>query len=268
MLKRADSLDLKNIISYLKQDIADCVYLYIDITVYGLDNPNMKVWYDTDNDGNIDLVVMKYYDSFQLYTNKETYDVESVKELMDKYDVTMVSANCRMIRQLHPLCEEKYKADYGTVLKFGNVKKMISVKPHTVIRNARIDEMYDAAKLICTDPDIGGHYTPESLCKQLEDRMKTKMGRSCIIEENGEILAHVATYAEADGLAVCGGLIAKPEYSSKLYGFAVLNFLMEQLEKENREVFFFMMDPKLTKLYLKMGFNQCADYAKLTKIEL
>ncbi len=267
MLKLADKKDLDNIVSYLKQDIADCVYLYIDITVYGLDNPNMKVWYDNDDNGDVTLVVMKYYDSFQLYTDKEEYDTNAVNELIEKYKVSMVSGNCKMIRKLHPLCEKEYTADYGQVLEFGNVKKMISVKPHTIIRNAKIEEMYEAAKLICTDPDIGGHYTPESLCKQLEDRMRSSMGRSCIIEEDGEILAHVATYAEADGLAVCGGLIAKPEYSAKLYGFAVLNFLMEQLEAEGRRVFFFMMDPKLTKLYLRMGFYECADYAKLTRIK-
>ena len=116
MLKLADKKDLDNIVSYLKQDIADCVYLYIDITVYGLDNPNMKVWYDNDDNGDVTLVVMKYYDSFQLYTDKEEYDTNAVNELIEKYKVSMVSGNCKMIRKLHPLCEKEYTADYGQVL--------------------------------------------------------------------------------------------------------------------------------------------------------
>ena len=73
--------DVPAILVYLKRHVQDCLYMYIDIGKYGLDNPNMQVWLDSDNHG-INFVVMKYHDSISVYSDNDTWDTEAVMRLI------------------------------------------------------------------------------------------------------------------------------------------------------------------------------------------
>ena len=46
---QAKKHDLADILYFLKENLADCIYMYIDIRKYSLFNDNMKVWINREN---------------------------------------------------------------------------------------------------------------------------------------------------------------------------------------------------------------------------
>ena len=258
-MKIAGEKDKERILQYLQKNLQDCVYLYIDIMNYGTCTDNIRVWFQEEAD-EICLVVMKYYDSFQIYSREKLFDAEAVKALVDDYPVSMISGRKDMIEKIAGLCPE-YEDTYGVVFLMDQYRAMQSP---IEICEATEQETSEIAELICSDSEIGGHYTPENLANQLAERIRTCTGRSYIIRDNGKIIAHSATYAEAEGIAVVGGTIIAPEYRNGNYYMLLSNFMLQQLATEGKRAYTFSLSRKMIHYHERLH-TRCGEYGKLVK---
>ena len=89
---QAKKHDLADILYFLKENLADCIYMYIDIKKYSLFNDNMKVWINRENNtGKIKTVLMKYYDSMQIATTEEQEQTKWLADFLQSNPVSMIS---------------------------------------------------------------------------------------------------------------------------------------------------------------------------------
>lgn len=258
-MREAVEKDREMILQYFMGGIQDCIYPYIDIRNYGVASGNMKVWLEEEN-GNLCLVAMKYYDSFWIYTHKKEGDMRETANLLGQNPTAMISGRKDIIEKLFPLCGG-YRASYGAVFLMNRFRKTDNV-PNLFQASPRDAE--EIAELICSDAEIGRHYTVKGLSEQLKERMETGTGRSWCIREKGKIVAHSATYAEAEELAVVGGTIVKPEYRSSNYYFLLSNFVLGELAAEQKSAYTFSMSEKMLR-YHRMLHTQCGEYGKLER---
>lgn len=258
-MRLATERDREAILAYLRPNVQDCLYLYIDILCYGVASDHMRVWFDTGGDG-ISLVVMQYYDSMQLYCREPLGNAGQAADLLAEYPVSMVSGRRDIIARLEPLCPA-YRASYGAVFLMDRYRRM---RTPVVIHRAPPEWAGDIAALICSDEEIGGHYTPESLTAQLAERIATKTGRSYVVRENGVILAHTATYAEAEGVAVVGGTIIRPECRDRNYYMLLSNYMLEQLAREGKTAYTFSISEKMVRYHGTLH-TKCGEYGKLVR---
>ena len=259
MLREAKEEDKKKILQYLELDLKNCIYLYIDIMNYGICSENIKVWIE-DKGGELSFVLMKYYDSFQIYSNQLQYDLKDVVRLLKEYPVAMVSGKRELIEKLSEECPD-YKVTYGLVFVMDRYRKM---HMQAEIAEATEEDAKEIAELICTDDELGGHYTVEGLTDQLKERIRTGTGRSYIIRENNEVVAHTATYAEADKIAVVSGTIIKPEYRDRNYYILISNYMMEQLTKERKVAYTFSISEKMMQYHDRLH-TKCGEYGKMVR---
>lgn len=258
-MRVAEEKDRERILQYLRGDLQDCVYLYIDIMNYGIVTENLKVWILEEAE-EIRLVVMKYYDSFQIFSREDTFNAEAVTALLEEYPVTMVSGKKSMIEQLEEKCPD-YEATYGAVFVMDRYRK---IKSGGAVVEATDADTLEIAELICSDKEIGGHYTPEGLAAQLAERINSGTGRSYIIRDKGKIAAHSATYAEAEGIAVVGGTIIAEEYRNSDYYMVLSNYMLQQLAEEEKKAYTFATSVKMIQ-YHCMLHTKCGEYGKMVK---
>lgn len=258
----ATERQLKNILDYLRKDLGNCIYMYIDIGKYSLDNPNMKVWYSEDEIG-INLVVMKYYDSIQLYSDRDVLDINDALKIVIQEKVSMVSGKLEIIAKLYQRCNNIYNISFSCVYNLCSYRKYDDMG---MVQPAGTSDILEIAELICSDKGIGGHYTVEVLAEQLAERINTGMGRNFVIRKNGKIIAHIATYAEYEGIAVTSGLIVHPDYREFLYGVIIESYLVNKLLSEGKRVFAFIIDKRREKLLSALGNKKYGDCGKLTFI--
>ena len=261
-MRRATENDIPAILLYLKRKVHDCIYMYIDIAKYGLENPNMKVWLDSDDKG-VKLVVMKYHTSISVYSDRKKWDIGAVAQLIEEEKVGSVTGRRDMIEELVKSCPN-YSAEYGSVFRLSTHR---DYDFDGDIETATPDDALEIAKLIATDEGIGSYYEIQDLADQLAERMETGMGRSYVIRDQGKIVAHIASYAEFKSLATTGGLIVDMEHRSGVYGGVLESYLVKNLLEENFKVYTFVTARLRAKLFEALGNKQVGEYGKMTRVK-
>lgn len=264
-LTLATAEKVADILAYLKKDVGNCLYMYIDIKKYGIDHPEMNVWYKKTASGDIILVVMKYYNSISFYSRSETWAKEDVIALIEEFSPASISAPFDLAEAVSGGLSQ-YEFHSGWIYEHKHYREF----DVDYIETAKTSDLLPVAKLLCIDDGFGHIYQVDNLCRQLTERQAEGMGRNLVIrDEMGEVIAHIATYAECDGIAITSGLIVHPDHRKSIYGTALECHLVKELFSENFRAFTFVVEKKRKRL-LDAFKNEClGQYGRLSlKTEL
>ena len=266
MYRIANRSDIPKLLAYLEQDLKNCFYSYIDLKKFGIDNPNLKVWFDTDHRGDcfradeICCSALKYYEGLQLFDAAGKMDAVETAGMIRSLNSHIVSSTVDVIEKLYPLLKDTYEMEQGYVTE---MLSMPECEISTEVRPAEKEEYDEIAKLICSDQGVGGHYTPEELKEQLLSRLEEGFGRNYILKREGEIIHHAATYAELDNLAVISGVITREDWRGKGVGTLAVRRLCHDLLKEGKKPCLFYYTKQAEQFYKKIGFEEGTGWAKL-----
>lgn len=262
LINLCNTKDLNDILEIIEKDYFQNVYLYIDIKVYGFNNENIKT-YILKKNSKIVLILYKYYDSLQIFQNCDI-ELDQIKELcsfIKKYKFKMISGNFDLLSKVEAMLNIDYTISKGFILKKRNIINEYS----GLSKLADEDDLEEVAKLICSDKNIGGHYTVSNLKKQLLERMRENDCKNLIIKDDDKIISHFGVYANIDELSVLGGLITDENYRNFGYGKTILNDLTYLIQKENKLPIIYCYDKGLINWYEKNGWEKVISCAKLEK---
>ncbi len=261
MYKLAEKSDVPKILDYLEQDLKNCLYSYIDLKKFGLENPNLTVYFD-ESEEVICCTALKYYEGLQLFDASGSIDAEATVALIKKLDSHIVSSTVDVIEKLYPLLKTDYTMEQGFVTE------MISMPECEIseqVCQAKVEEYDEIARLICSDDGVGGHYAPEEIKEQLITRLEEGFGRNYILKYEGEIIHHAATYAELDNLAVISGVITRRDWRGRGVGTLAVSKLCRDLLKEGKKPCLFYYTKQAEGFYRKIGFEEGSGWAKLVR---
>lgn len=261
-MELAKEQDLQELFSFLQENVADCLYLYIDVRKYGLGNPNMTVWIERKGEERkIRTVIMRYFDSIQMASDDEGWDKEWLKEQILKERYNSVSGKASMISELSAALKQFYHTSYGVVFQLEEYRKFEGVD---IVEHAREEDMWEVAELICTDESFKACYNTEILEQQLKERLQSGMGRNAVIRADGKIISHIATYAEFEDIAITSGMITHPDYRTGSYGLLVESSLTNELLDEGKRVYTLVIKKPRKKFLTVMGAKACGEYGRMT----
>lgn len=258
-MKKITDSDLELIQNYLHANIEECIYLYIDIRKYGIGHPEVTFWF-TEKEGKPDTVLMKYYDSFQIFSANEDWNLEETVELIKKFQVMTICGKRSMIEALSEKLNG-YSVAYGVIVREGAYREF---KQFSSITKAVPKDAMKIAELMCSDEEFNENYEVDVLAKQLEDRMREGVGRSYVLWEDEKIVAHIGVFAEDEEIAVDSGLIVDEAYKSKFYGMIIHEYLKKQLILEGKRVYGFRIKDSMKRCTKASGDNVCGEYGKMT----
>lgn len=257
--------EIEDLLEYVKEDIANCLYIYVDLKRYGLSNKNMQVWIDK-NGHETCLVVMRYHDGFQIYSNQNSWDQEGLVTLIEEYKPERIAGNESVIRALEPRISNRYYSEYGVIFK-GRNEHFSGISEEFVPQIANLADIPEIAELLLTEQEFREQYTKAELIGQLEERYRTKMGRSMVIKVNGKIAGHIGTFAETQDVAIISGAVVTKEYRNTDC-YAILSHKLSEIlcgiEKKN--IYFFATNKRLIRLVQRMN-ELIASYGKLIRKE-
>lgn len=270
-MKKATAKDLAIIMPYLRQEIEKCLYMYADITVYRLNNPNMDVWFDSDSQG-VCHVVMRYHRSFQIYSNRDFENLSGIVALVEAHKPNTISGRKEMIQSLEVQLDNRYIAEYGVVFRARKhseeqMKERLSECDVDIVLAEEGDALA-IAELLYIDDEVSSAYTKETLSNELKERIQSKMGRSYIIKDGDVIVAHTATYAEAEPFVVVSGLMVHPSYRYTRYAEWIDAKSCLEYNKEGKQCYFFSTKPRIIKMHKMAKNDLVAEYGKLKRIQL
>ena len=248
---------------FLEKDIEKCLYIYLNLLNYKREKSSICVYVDTVDGPNV--IMVEYHNSFQVFKRGDilTSHMEEIVEIVNNKKPKMISGTTDLVEKIHIMTRNVYNIEYGGIFLENKFRK---VKDEGLIVEATDKDAQKIAELIALDGGLGGHYVIPDLEWQIKARIRANTGRSYVIFENGKIVAHTATYAESDKIAVVSGTIIHPEYRDKNYYFILSNYIISQLVNEGKRVYTFAVDEKLYKYHIKTH-QLCGTYARIRKGE-
>ena len=268
MFERVTQAMVPQVLEYFARDYKNCLYSYIDLKKYSLDNPNLELYLDRTADGTIRCVLTKYYGGVNVFSHENMLDVETTVQKLKELKPTMVNAPADTIAMLRaPLeatdSESKYEYEQGFVTELRTCAAEDTAFPEVEV--AGTGDIPEIARLICTDEGLGGTYEPESFAKQLLERYEDDFGRYYCIRQNGRIVCHAGTYAEVDDLAVISGVITAEDCRGQNLAYKVVSKLGKDLLDEGKLPCLFYYTKSAARLYEKVGFASGSPWAKLIR---
>lgn len=261
MLIKAKLKEKKEILTFLYKNIEHCLYLYIDISYYGLDYPYINVWIDRDEYDDIVAVVMKYHENFQIYFKNVYNNVKDIAVLLKEYMPPMINGEKSAMQKLQQYIPDVYFSAEGKVMLLD--KPFVDNWDYSEIEKATLKDINGIATLICNDDYYKDSYEKDELVSQLTDRMKSNMGRNYIVRDGNKIIAHNSISAQVDNICVGALLIVHADYrKNSNYGFKMEDFSIEKIKKEGKKLYAFLTDEVRIKALSLAGNNVVSEYKK------
>ena len=263
MINKCSEKDINRILAYIGNDYGRCLYMYIDIKKYGVDKDFFSVWTWENETGDIRALVSKYHSGMQLFSRTDDFDVYEIKELIDRFNPSMVVGMDETLEKIRPILPG-YDEEYGLVGKLAGLQ----IAPGAEAYSARDEEIKGIVDLISEDEALGGPYEYEELMDQYTERRKEKFGRNYIQRDNdNRLIGHAATYAETEEIAVISGVITAPAYRGCGYSKGILAALCDALLKEGKDVFSYYYIPAAKKMHEGIGFETIGKWTKLIRVK-
>ena len=252
---------LQDVLSYLEEDLPNCLYMYGDIVQYGLNDPNIKVWY-AEKEGKINAVIMQYFQGSHVFSKDLDYDFDEIYQKLMEIDVDRISSQRAIIEKLHEKLKDTYDVEYTCVFKLSKYRKM---DPRVVIEKATVKDADAIAELMVSHELYARSYKKEDLAKELANRIETGIGRSYIIRDGDRIVAHDAVNLETPTYAVEGLALVHDDYRNTLYGAFLDSFMINDLGKEGKELYCMIVEGRRLDAFVRMGNQPLAENGKLFK---
>lgn len=252
---------VKDVLAYMEDDLPNCLYLYGDIVRYGINDPNMTVWF-SEKDGKINAVVMKYFSGSHVYSKQLDYDLDEVVEKLREIDPDRISSQREIIEKLCPVLESEYGAEFGCVFHVTSYRKF---KSSVVIERAQPKDADAIAELLLTNEAYSKTYEKAKLAKELADRMTTGIGRSYIIREGDRVIAHDGVALETDKYMVESLALVHDDYRKTLYGSMLESYMINDLGEEGKELYCMITEGRRAEGFERLGNRVVASYGKMFK---
>lgn len=261
---KATQKDMPRIMSYLEQDLANCLYMYGDLEVYGLEDPNISLWY-SEKDGELNAVVFKYFRGSHVFSLKRNYDVDEVVDHLNSIGIDRVCSDGDTIRALHKKMGDEFTEEYGRTLKLSKYRRF---KPDVDIEVAEEKDAEQIAKFLMLHELYSESYTVEALYEELKDRIGRGIGRSFIIRDGERIVGHSSYNLETSKYAVEGLTLVHDDFRNTFYGIYLESHLINTAVDEGKVMYGMVFDEQRAKGFVKMGNEDVGEYGKMNRKSL
>lgn len=260
-MRRANQADLPAMIDFIRPDVANCLYIYINLRVYGTEYPHMPVWVE-ETDGQIRMVALCYYDTaLRIYCRPEDdHAFARARELVETVGHRLVFTTYSMAQRLAEAFPGRYRLEKGMIMREEKYRKF----DFSLVEQAKPEDAAEIAALICGDPFYSGQYQQEKLAAELAERMRAGTGRSFIIRQDGRIVVHSAITAEVDDIAMVSLFICHKDYRNRFLGETVENYIIYTLQKEGKVLHGLMLEERRIQMLERMHNSKVALQGKLT----
>ena len=263
MILKCSIADENKVLSYIGNDYANCLYLYLDLKKYGIESDKIEVFIQENDFNEITAVLLKYYSCIHVFSYDNSFNAIELGCFIEKHRFSIVYCTSQtagvIFKALPKNILDSATMSTGWVAQINAVDKV----PKGLATNAQDDDFEQIVQLIYEDDDIGRSYKYDELSQQLKERNRSGYTRNMVIKDGNNVIAHACTNAELDNIAVVAELLVHKDYRRKGYASEILRDLCSRLLNENKEVYSFYYSDESRLLHKKIGFSEVCKWAKI-----
>ena len=235
------------VMEYLKREPEFNLFIIGDIERYGYDNYFLNIWADINKRGNIEGILLKYFEFLIFYSNGK-FDVNEFARFIKQLNYIEISGKKENIEKLAiKLNLEKKRV--VNFCKLDSQRELISDNKNINIKKIRFRNINKVAKLYEVIDEFE-NTTVESIKNGL------KTGRGYCIEMNRQVVAMAKSTSENKSHAMIVGVGTHPNYRNQGYATKCIVKICKELLDEHKIPCLFYDNEEAAKIYKKLGFQE------------
>lgn len=246
MITKLNAKHHQKVMEYLKKEPEFNLFIIGDIERYGYDNYFLNIWADFNKKGDIQGVLLKYFEFIIFYADGK-YNVEGFSKLISNMNYSEISGKAESVihlaktlnlnksRHVHfcKLDNSRFLVDNGLDskikrIKFGNINKIV-----------KLYELIDEFENTTSD--------------SIKNGLKT--GRGYCIEIDRQVVAMAKSTSENKTHAMIVGVGTHPLYRKRGLATKCTIKICSELLKENKIPCLFYDNEEAGKIYKRLGFR-------------
>lgn len=262
-LRTADNSDQEAILAFLRKNVGDCLYMYINVCAYGVDNPLMPVWVDRAEEA-VHAVLTRYYNCLRLHCTESYSGLQDVARIVNETPHTLLFCSEQISARLQPLLSGRYAVVKSNVLEMPQRYRRFDFSK---IERAEEKDLPEIVALLDSDPVYAGQCNPQELVEQMAHRMRCGAGASFIIRnESGEIVVSESIMAQTEELLIGSQLICRADVRKQFLSETMENYFMKLAVDTGRKLFGIIVDERRLRQWMACGAVLAGVGCKLIKI--
>lgn len=265
MLIKATEGDRSQILDYCMAEPNINIFIIGDIEIHGFESDFQDVWIQTIDD-KMTGIVLRYHDTFIVYSRDLDMAYTEVVELMAGATVGVISGKESVIEPLAALLGEGFIQKNMAFCELKTPTRL-HAQPQGV-KIATLDEAYDIAEVYGKIKEFEGLYAREQdlRYKQIANRISSGEGTHMISREGGHIISHGNTAAETSVSAMIGGVLTLPEWRRMGHASRIVSALCRYLLDKQKSVCLFYESPEAGHFFKQLGFEQTDQWILLRRV--
>ncbi len=259
-MREATNSDYSAILSYLKDNRENCLYMYINIHRYGVTDAAMPVWVDFDHSG-VCAVLTKYYNSFRLQCIEDYPGLAEIATIINNEPHKLVFCDDKQaLRLMHSLTHH-YELVESFFMRMPTRYRQFDFSKITLANEADIPTI---AKLISSDSVYADQCEQDELVRQIIERQRTGMGLNFIIRNNeGEIVVHESIMAQTNDLMIGSQFICRSDMRKLFLAETMENYILKYAADSGKELYGVIVEDRRLRQWTTCGAQIVGRYCKL-----
>ena len=256
MVKQLNEKDEKILLKFLLKEKEWNLFMIGDLINFGFEEEFLEYWGDYSTDEKLKAVLMRFYDSFIIYS-EGNYDAKGFVKVMSNYDYKFISGKESTVNQItDEVTVDQKRKTYYAVLRSEEKLTEITIES---IEKTKIKDLESLLALQENEIDAFDH---NPSLERIKKRYLSGTGRGYHVkDENGNIISSVETSAENPYAAMIIGVCTHPDHRNKGYATQLLIKTCQQVLDEEKSLCLFYDNPSAGKIYEKIGFQSLGQWS-------
>jgi predicted GNAT family acetyltransferase len=268
-MRKAKFRDRRKLLNYIQNEPEMTLFFYGDLKAWRLFSHLASFYIHQSPDGKYDLLLLKYFDNYEIYTQKDSCSYQDVASFLEGKKVDCLSGKDSLVRpleryfpQLQPNMATLYRLDADTLCFLST-----PLEEGYVLKELNKDNLKDIVDFIVKIPSLAQNYKGSDIKAQIRKRIAANLLANDFyggIYKGHLLVSLLGTSATNDKSCVITSFATLPAERNKGLGSRVLAAACKKLFKNGLQfVCLFTDDYKVGRICLGLGFKSVGHYTLL-----
>lgn len=257
------------ILAYIAGEPEMNLFIYGDLENYGVEKEPVSVYAFMDESGAWDSLLLRYFDSYVLYSPRGDCDVAGAGKFLASMRADCVGGKRELVERLAPYFPEKgVRASYlcrCNAVKPGAVR---ALPQKAELRRLGEGDVDAVVSLLATIAEFSGSYGSAEEMEKSKARMRAELACGSLVYgvfEEGLLAACACTNAANSQSAMVTNVAARAGFRNRGYASAAVAELCRASFREGKRFLcLFYNNPDAGRIYRRLGFEEVGGYAMLS----
>ena len=264
MLRCTES-DRAAILAYIAAEPEINLFIYGDVETVGVDKAPVQVWVEPRSEG-WDFLILQYFDSYILYSQKLDYDVEAAAGFLRGRKVEGISGKKELLDRLAPWFPEKTcRLTYMSRCNAVDPDFAAKAGENLQVRELGPDDLDETLELLRGIEEFADTYHGEEQEREQLAQCWKCGGMMMGAFRDGRLVSTAQTTAASSRSAMVVGVATRPEERDHGYASGVVAELCRRSFAQGREFLcLFYHNPAAGRIYHRIGFAEVGGWTMMS----